>query len=383
MGPNERPDPAGRTNPVSTPTLPVDRLPYFPWDLLLPDRATASAHPDGLVDLSVGSPVDRVPPVARAALAEAANAPGYPTVHGTAAVREAYVGWLSRAHGVSGVDPADVLPTLGSKELIAALPAQLGVGPGDTVVIPEIAYPTYEVGALLAGAQVRRADRMVADDAVRVPLVWLNSPSNPTGRVLSVAHLAKVVAWGRANGAVVVCDECYLDLGWETTPVSVLHQDVCGNDYTGILAVHSLSKRSNLAGYRAGFVAGDPDLVAALTALRRHTGAIMPAPIQAAAAAVLGDDGHVMAQRERYATRRAALLEAFEATGFTVTDSEAGLYLWATRREPAMTSVHWLAERGIMVAPGFFYGPAGAEHIRVALTALDERVASACARLKG
>lgn len=364
-------------------TRPVDRLPDFPWDLLHGDRDVAERHPDGLVDLSVGSPVDRVPSAVRAALADAANAPGYPTVHGTAAVREAYAGWLSRAHGVTGLDPADVLPTLGSKEFIAALPAQLGVGAGDTVIVPEIAYPTYEVGALLAGAQVRRADRMVPGGSGRVPLVWLNSPSNPTGRVLSVAHLAKVVAWGRANGAVVVSDECYLDLGWETTPVSVLHPDVCGNDFTGVLAVHSLSKRSNLAGYRAGFVTGDPDLVAELTALRRHTGAIMPGPIQAAAAAALGDDGHVMAQRERYAARRTQLWEAFEGAGFTITDSEAGLYLWATRAEPAMTSVHWLAERGIMVAPGFFYGPAGVQHFRVALTAPDERVASACARLAG
>jgi succinyldiaminopimelate transaminase len=275
------------------------------------------------------------------------------------------------------------LPTIGSKELIASLPTQLGCGPDSLVVIPEIAYPTYEVGALMAGANVLRADSLTAMGPETPALIWLNSPSNPTGRVLGAAHLAKVVSWARKRGVVVASDECYLDLGWDSQPVSILHPDVCGGDHTGLLAVHSLSKRSNLAGYRAGFVSGDPDLVAGLIALRRHLGAMVPAPIQAAAAAALSDDGPAMAQRQRYSKRRKVLMDALDDAGFRVAGdhSVAGLYLWASRGEPALASVQWLAERGILVAPGTFYGPAGARHIRVAFTATDERIAAAAGRL--
>ncbi len=360
---------------------PVGRLPDFPWDQIADAGQVARAHPDGLVDLSVGTPVDRVPAPARTALADASNAPGYPTVHGTLELRQAYSVWMDRSHGVSNIDPVAVLPTIGSKELVASLPTHLGLGQGDLVVIPELAYPTYEVGALMASATVIRADSLTALGPERPALIWLNSPSNPTGRVLSTEHMTKVVGWARTRGTIVVSDECYIDLGWETAPVSILHPEVCGGDFTGLLAVHSLSKRSNMAGYRAGFVSGDPDLVAELLALRRHLGLMMPTPIQAAAAAALGDDGHVMAQRARYGERRRKLMEAFEEAGFTVGHSEAGLYLWCTRDEPAMDSVGWLAERGILVAPGTFYGPTGARHVRVALTATDERVESAVARL--
>jgi succinyldiaminopimelate transaminase len=276
-----------------------------------------------------------------------------------------------------------VLPTIGSKELVASLPAQLGLGPGSLVVIPELAYPTYQVGVLAAGATAVRADALTALGPDTPAMIWLNSPSNPTGRVLGVPHLAKVVEWARRRGVVVVSDECYLDLGWETQPVSVLHPDICHGDHTGLLAVHSLSKRSNMAGYRAGFVSGDPAIVASLIALRKHLGLIVPTPVQAAAAAALSDDGHVVIQRMRYGKRREVLTEAFEDAGFRLADghSAAGLYLWLSRGEPAMTSVAWLAERGILVAPGTFYGPAGARHIRVALTATDERVARAVDRL--
>ncbi len=364
-----------------TRTSPGARLPRFPWDQLAGAGERAREHPGGLVDLSVGTPVDRVPAPARTALADASNAPGYPTVHGTFELRHAYSVWMDRSHGVSNIDPAAVLPTIGSKELVASLPAQLGVGPGDVVVIPEIAYPTYEVGALMAGATVIRADGLTAIGPQTPALIWLNSPSNPTGRVLPTEHLAKVVAWARARDCIVVSDECYIDLGWETTPVSILHHEVCAGDFTGLLAVHSLSKRSNMAGYRAGFISGDPQLVDGVLALRRHLGLIVPTPIQAAAAAALGDDGHVMAQRARYGERRLKLMDAFGQAGFGVGHSEAGLYLWCTRDEPAMESVDWLAERGILVAPGTFYGPGGARHIRVALTATDERIDSAVARL--
>jgi len=334
-----------------------------------------------MVDLSVGTPVDSVPPSIRAALEAHSDAPGYPTVHGSTALREAYSRWLARNHDVPNVDPVAVLPTIGSKELVASLPAQLGVGVGDTVVIPEIGYPTYEVGALMAGATVVRADSIAAIGSARPALIWLNSPSNPTGQVHPIDHLAKMVSWARERGTIVVSDECYLDLGWDAKPVSILHPEVSGGDLTGILAAHSLSKRSNMAGYRAGFISGDPALVANLLALRRHLGLMSPSPVQAAAITALNDDDHVHAQRLRYRERRAKLISGFTDAGFMVGNSEAGLYLWCTRDEPAMDSVNWLAERGILVAPGTFYGPAGACHIRVAFTAQDERVESAVARL--
>ncbi len=318
----------------------------------------------------------------RTALGDASEAPGYPTVHGTTALRRAYSAWLQRAHGVPYVDPEDVLPTIGSKELVSSLPTQLGITRGDLVVIPELAYPTYEIGALMAGATVLRADSLTAIGPDRVALLWLNSPSNPTGRVLPPEHLAKVVGWARNRGTIVASDECYIDLGWDSTPVSVLHPDVCGGNHMGLLAVHSLSKRSNMAGYRAGFVTGDPALVAGLIGLRRHLGAMVPTPIQAAAAAALADDGHVLAQRSRYGKRREVLMEALDGARVQV-QSEAGLYLWCTRGEPAMTSVDWFAEQGILVAPGTVYGPGGAQFFRVALTASDERVASAAKRLQG
>jgi len=366
----------GRAN-----TSPISRLPDFPWDSLLPARATAAAHPDGLVDLSVGTPVDRVPLPVRTALGDASEAPGYPMVHGTAAVRKAYCQWLDRAHGVVDLDPNNVLPTIGSKELVASLPTQLGLRAGDVVVIPELAYPTYEVGAIMCGASTFRADSLTAIGPERVSLIWINSPSNPTGRVLPVEHLAKIVSWARSRGTIVASDECYIDLGWESAPVSILHPDVCGGDHTRLLAVHSLSKRSNMAGYRAGFVSGDPLLIAGLISVRRHLGAMVPTPVQAAARAALADDGHVLAQRSRYGRRRELLRDALDAAGFQVS-AEAGLYLWCSRGEPAMRSVDWFAERGILVTPGSVYGHGGASHVRVALTASDERVNSAVGRLE-
>jgi succinyldiaminopimelate transaminase len=357
-------------------------LPDFPWDALAGAKAKAGAHPDGVVDLSIGTPVDPVPEPIRAALAAAADFPGYPATHGTPELRAAAVAALERRFGVTGIDEAAVLPTIGSKELVALLPTLLGVGPGDLVVIPELAYPTYEVGVRIAGAELLRANGMTAVGPRRPELVWVNSPANPTGQVLPVEHLRKVVDWARERGAVVASDECYLTLGWDAEPVSVLHPDVCGGSTEGLLAVHSLSKSSSLAGYRAGFVAGDPVLVRRLLEIRRHAGLIMPRPVQAAMTVALADDEHVAAQRERYRRRRATLLPALLAAGFTVDHSVAGLYLWARRPDMAADkAVAWLADLGILVAPGTFYGPTGDQHVRIALTATDERIAAAVARL--
>ncbi|WP_073697689.1 succinyldiaminopimelate transaminase [Mycobacterium sp. ST-F2] len=356
-------------------------LPVFPWDTLADAAATARAHPDGIVDLSVGTPVDDVAPVIREALAAASASPGYPATAGTPALRASAVAALERRYGVTGLPEQAVLPVIGTKEVIAWLPTLLGLGSADTVVVPELAYPTYDVGARLAGAQVLRADSLTQIGPQTPGLVYLNSPSNPTGKVLGIDHLRKVVGWARERGVVIASDECYLGLAWDAQPLSVLHPDVCDGDHTGLLAVHSLSKTSSLAGYRAGFVAGDPALVAELLEVRKHAGMIVPTPVQAAMVAALDDDEHERIQRDRYAKRRDALLTAVRGAGFTVEHSEAGLYLWATRGESGRATVAWLAERGILVAPGEFYGPAGEEFVRIALTATDERVAAAVARL--
>jgi succinyldiaminopimelate transaminase len=358
-------------------------LPEFPWDTLADVTALARSHPDGIVDLSVGTPVDPVAPVIREALAAASSAPGYPTTAGTPALRASAAASLRRRYGVTGLANDAVLPVIGTKELIAWLPTLLGLGPDDVIVVPELAYPTYEVGVQLAGGRVVRADSLTQLGPQSPALVYLNSPSNPTGKVLGVEHLRKAVGWARERGALIASDECYLGLGWDAQPVSVLHPSVCDGDHTGLLAVHSLSKTSSLAGYRAGFVAGDPAVVAELLAVRKHAGMMVPTPVQAAMIAALDDDAHEREQRERYARRRAALLPALQSAGLTVDDSEAGLYLWATRGEPCRDTVAWLAQRGILVAPGDFYGPRGSQHVRVALTATDERISAAVTRLRG
>lgn len=356
-------------------------LPDFPWDSLLPHKRAASEHPEGLIDLSVGSPVDDTPAVARDALAGASNAPSYPLTAGDVALREAIATWWHRRRNTGPLGVDQVLPTIGSKEMVGLLPTLLGLRPGDVVVIPTIAYPTYAIGAHVAGAEV-----LALDDPAQWPentkLVWLNSPSNPTGAVLGVAELRVAVARARELGAVLASDECYGEMGWHPEVVpSLLDLEVTRGDTTGLLALYSTSKQSNLAGYRAAIMAGDAALIDQVLQVRKHLGLIPPAPIQAALAAVLGDDRHVAVQRERYRQRRAVLLPAVTAAGFRVDHSEAGLYLWATRNENCWDTVAWWAERGILVTPGEFYGTAGASHVRIALTATDVMIAAAAGRL--
>jgi succinyldiaminopimelate transaminase len=357
------------------------RLPDFPWDLLAPTAERAREHPGGIVDLSIGTPVDPTPESVRRALAAAADSPGYPLTVGRVETRQAALDWMQRRLGVAGLGLDAVLPAIGSKELVASLAVHLGVGPGDLVVHPALAYPTYDVGARLAGARTLAADSLTAIGPETPRLLWLNSPSNPTGRVLPVEHLRKVVDWCRERGTVLVSDECYIELGWDARPASVLHPDVSGGSPEGLLAVHSLSKRSNLAGYRCAFVAGDPSLVRELLEVRKNLGLMMPGPQQVAMAAALADDTHVDEQRDRYSARRAVLRRALEGAGFRIDHSEASLYLWATRGEDCWQTVTDLAELGILVAPGAFYGPAGHRHVRVALTVSDERAGAAADRL--
>ena len=271
----------------------------------------------------------------------------------------------------------DVLPTIGSKELVAWLPFLLQA---KRVLIPKIAYPTYRVGALIASAQVTE----VEIDAKTWPksddetLIWLNTPSNPTGRVHSESEISAALAH-RANGAVIASDECYFSFPDAKQPISTFK--VAAGENRNLLVVHSLSKRSNIAGYRGAFIAGDPELIAYLLELRKHAGMMMPAPIQHVTAVALSDEEHVKEQAQRYARRRARLRPALEQAGFEVEFSDAGLYLWCSNGERDWDQVQWFAERGIIVTPGNFYGAEGSRHIRIALTARDEAIDAVISRI--
>lgn len=357
-------------------------FPQFPWNRLAPLWAQAREHADGPVDLSVGAPVDPTPSLVREALVRAVDAPGYPSTEGPSALREAVVHYLARRGSVRCLDPGMVLPTVGSKEAIGQLPAFLGLGPDDAIAIPDLGYPTYEIGALAVGVRPRRYLDPLQVDTEGVAVLWVNSPSNPEGRTLDADDLRELVSRARSTGTLLVSDECYLDFGWERPAGSVLHPDVCGDDPRGLLVTNSLSKRSNLAGYRAGFLAGDPTLVTRLLEYRKHMGQMVPLPVQAAMTAALNDDGHVAAQRARYLPRRAVLRAAVEAAGFTVDHSDGGLYLWIRRDdEDCWQLASWFARRGVICVPGEIYGASGGRHVRLTITATDEDVASVSGRL--
>jgi succinyldiaminopimelate transaminase len=349
------------------------KLPDFPWDALAPYGAIAKKHPQGAIDLSVGTPVDPTPEFIQKAFQEAANSPSYPVTVGTPELREAITAWAKKYLGASG--DFGVLPLIGSKEFVAWLPTFIEA---QSVLYPDVAYPTYLVGSLLAEATATP----VSLDATGWPqadMAWVNSPSNPTGRVHSESEFKAAIDWSRKNKSVVVSDECYLEFGDLVKPTSILNYT--GGDNTNILAVFSLSKRSSMAGYRAAFIVGDPALIARILEVRKHAGMMVPLPVQVAMVAALSDEEHVAQQRARYNSRRATLAPALRAAGFTIENSEAGLYIWATRNENCWDSVSWLAELGIIATPGIFYGDLGASHIRIAMTATDAQISEAAARI--
>ena len=349
------------------------KLPDFPWDALAPYGAIAKQHPEGAIDLSVGTPVDPTPEFIQEAFRKASNSPSYPVTVGTPELREAITAWAKKYLGASG--DIGVLPLIGSKEFVAWLPTFIEA---QSVLYPDVAYPTYLVGSLLAQAEATP----VSLDATLWPeaeMAWVNSPSNPTGRVHSEEEFKAAIEWSRKHKSVVVSDECYLEFGDSKKPTSILNYT--GGDNTNILAVHSLSKRSSMAGFRAAFIVGDPALIARILEVRKHAGMMVPLPVQIAMIAALSDEDHVAKQRALYNARRATLIPALRAAGFTIESSEAGLYIWVTRNENCWDSVSWLAELGIIATPGVFYGELGASHIRIAMTATDAQISQATARI--
>ena len=360
--------------------------PPYPYDRLAPATEAARAHQGGVVDLSIGTPYDPPPPAVVAALGSSGAERGYPASIGSAAYRDAAAAWMERRLGVT-VPSTQVAACVGTKEFVATLPQwlKLRTPERDTVLYPAVAYPTYEMGAVLAGCRavpvpvddLWRLDvsRIDPDDAARALCLWVNTPGNPAG---NVDDLGAAAAWGRAHGVPVFSDECYIEFTWAGPPRTILSSGL-----DGVVAVHSLSKRSNLAGVRAGFYAGDAELVQYLSEVRKHVGMLVPGPVQAAAVVAWGDDAHVEAQRERYWDR----LERFQAV-LAKLDVHAllpagGFYLWA----PAPGGDEWAftqrlaAEGGCLVSPGEFYGEAGRGHVRIALVQPLDRLDLVAARL--
>ncbi len=379
---------------MSTATI----LEPYPYDRLSRLRAVADEHAGGCVDLSIGDPCDPPPPAVVEALAGSGAERSYPRSVGSPELRAAAAGWLERRFGVQ-VAPEQVAACVGTKELVASLPQLLKLrgGEGDTVLYPAVAYPTYAMGARLAGLRAvpvplensGHLDLAAVDpaDVDRALCLWVNSPANPTG---AIEDLAAVAAWGRRHGVVVCSDECYVEFVWDRTRPASQGQPLEGHTILadgadGVLSVHSLSKRSNLAGMRAGFFTGDTELVDFLCQARRHLGLMVAGPVQAAATVALNDDTHVEEQRQRYRGRLELLSSLLEGLELPAPLPDGAFYLWV----PAPGGDAWaLAERlaaaaGMLVSPGEFYGEAGAGHVRLAATVPDEDLALLAERLAG
>ena len=362
------------------------RLPPYPYDRLAGLAKVADAHVGGMVDCSIGTPYDPPLPAVIEALATSGTERGYPASAGSPALRDAAAAWLTRRFGLPALDPSAVAACVGTKEFVASSPhlLRLRIPDKDTVLYPAVSYPSYAMGAELAGCRAVAVpapagrlggldlEAIDPDDAGRALLLWTNSPSNPTG---GLGDLGAEAAWGRSHGVPVFSDECYAEFTWNGPPRSVLQH---GSD--GVVAVHSLSKRSNLAGVRVGFYAGDLELVEFLRSVRQHAGLMVPGPAQAAGVAALADHDHVEVQRARYRERLAFLAGVLDGYGCPVMPPEGGFYLWvpvpARRWSDAWVMAEALAtDGGLLVSPGDLYGEGGAGHVRVAVVQPMERLA--------
>lgn len=363
----------------------------YDWSRIAGFKATAADVPGGMIDLSMGSPVDPTPDTVRAALAgasDAANAHGYPATIGTPDLRAAVAEWFRSSRGVDlAAIGADMVPTVGSKEGVALMASLLGLGPGDVVVQPRVSYPTYEIGTQLAGARVLKVDD-VADvtswaDEPGVRAVWVNSPCNPTGEVLSAGALAGIVAAARRIGAVVLSDECYALMCWDANLAvapCALSPEVCGGSAEGVLVLYSLSKQSNMAGYRTALIAGDRALVGPMAVMRKQIGQIIPGPVQAAMAAGLRDGQAVSEQHNRYERRLRLLVEGLRGAGYEARMPDGALYVWvAARSGDCWSDMGELARIGVIPSPGEFYAAPG--FLRFSATATDAAIADAAERL--
>jgi len=360
--------------------------PPYPYERLEGLKAAAAVHDGGAIDCSIGTPVDAPPSAVVNELAQATGARGYPPSAGTPRYREAAAGWLARRFGVD-VAADHLAACVGTKEFVASLAGYLRLRrpDRDTVLYPAISYPTYAMGATLAGVRAvavpMRAgvlDLAAIDpaDARRALVLWSNSPSNPTGYL---DDLGAVAQWGREHDVLVASDECYADFTWRDHPRTIL-----AHGMDNVIAVHSISKRSNLAGVRAGFYAGDADVVSYLRLVRQHAGLMVAAPVQAAVAVAYDDDAHVEVQRDVYYRRLQILGDAVRSAGVTCPVPEGSFYLWCSRQGmDGWRLAQWFAEvAGLIVSPGELYGPAGSDHVRIALVQPDDAIERAASRLR-
>ncbi len=354
--------------------------PPYPYERLDEAIALANKHEGGAIDLSVGTPCDAPPPEVMAALSTVEGARGYPPSIGTKVLRTAAAAWIQRRLGATVDADSELAACVGTKEFVASTPQYLKLrDPSrDTVLYPAISYPTYEMGAILAQLRAvpyRSLDEISAEDAARALCVWVNSPANPTGELHDLAAAAE---WGRRHGVLVLSDECYAEFTWTGAPATVLTSGT-----SGVLAIHSLSKRDNFAGARIGFYAGDSEIVHYLREVRKHAGLMPPGPVQAAAVVALGDDAHVEAQRQRYWARMVRLQQILAAAGYEAPLPDGAFYLWAEAPGgDAWAATYDLAEKaGIVVSPGEFYGPVSAGYFRVAAVQPDDKIELAARRV--
>ena len=361
--------------------------PPYPYDRLNDLTDLIGRTHGEVVDLSVGTPFDPPPASVLEALSGSGTERAYPPSVGSRALLDAASNWMRRRFDVD-VPVERIGATIGSKEMVASLPQYLSLrDPGrDTVLYPAISYPSYEMGATLAGLRAVpvafRADGSGLDlhsidpaDADRALLLWVNSPGNPTGHLDDLGECAE---WGRAHGVPVFSDECYVEFTWNGRGRTILEHGL-----DGVVAVHSLSKRSNLAGLRVGFYAGDADLVHYLREVRKHAGLMVPGPAQAAAVAALDDDEHVDEQRARYHERLTLLIDVLsEWSGSRVTMPDGAFYLWIPVDDGWAFAERLALDGGALVSPGEFYGPDGTGFVRVAVVQPDERIERVAERLR-
>ncbi len=352
--------------------------PPYPYDRLDKFKSLAQNFEGGLVDLSIGTPCDAPSPEVVAALSVSNSERGYPPSIGSDALRNAAQAWMQRKFAIT-VPTTQIAACIGSKEFVATTPQYMKLrNPDrDTVLFPAVSYPTYEMGAILAGCRPvavpmtptggLNLEKISPTDVDRAIMIWSNSPNNPTG---ALDDLQAVATWGRKNGVPVFSDECYVEFTWSRKPESILQHGI-----DGVVAVHSLSKRSNLAGVRVGFYAGDADIVNYLKEVRKHVGMLVPGPTQAAGVVALNDDDHVVAQRNVYLRRLETLATVLSKwSGFEIQMPSGGFYLWFDAKDGWEFAERLAREGGALVSPGDFYGAGGANNVRVAAVQPDDKI---------
>jgi aspartate/methionine/tyrosine aminotransferase len=361
--------------------------PPYPYDRLDAFKAVAAKHQGGVIDLSVGDPCDPPSAAVIAALSTSNLERGYPPSIGIEPLRAAARNWMQRSFGID-IPLSQIAAAVGSKEFVVTTPQwmKLRTPSRDTVLFPAVSYPSYAMGATLSGCRPVAVpmtasggidiSKISADDAKRALMIWMNSPSNPTG---ALDDMEAVVKWGRSNNIPVFSDECYVEFTWQGKPTTALQYGT-----EGVIALHSLSKRSNLAGLRVAFYAGDADIVHYLKEVRKHAGLMVPGPAQAAGVVALNDVEGVKVQAQVYRRRLERTAQVLSKwSGRTIDLPAGGFYLWFDATDGWEFAERLATEGGALVSPGDFYGEGGSNNVRVAVVQPDDRIELLAQRLGG